>query len=201
MKFPFLDILSLPSIYNLFSRLLGGNCGREYVERYIQPKEGDKILDIGCGTGNILLYLPKVEYVGFDMSKAYIDFATRRFGDRGTFYCKKVTKEAIQERESVDIVLATGVIHHLNDGEALQLFELASSVLKPSGRLITIDNCYMERQSKVARYLISRDRGSYVRKNEDYLGIASRVFANVKMSIRHDLMRVPYTHIIMECAK
>lgn len=202
MKYHLLDIrsvLSVPTIYNLFSRLVVGDDFYECAKKYVRPKEGDRILDIGCGSGNILEYLPRVEYVGFDISQGYIDNAIKRFGNRGTFLCKKVSMEAIQERQTFDTVLAIGVIHHLNDTEALQLFELAKSALKPSGRLITFDNCYVEAQSKVARYLISLDRGKYVRKKEEYLSIAAKVFTDIKVSIHYDLLRVPYTHIIMEC--
>ena len=141
------SILSIPTMYNLFSKLVAGDAFYEYVEKYVRPKESDKILDIGCGTGNILEYLPRVKYVGFDISQDYIDNAIKRFGNCGTFLCKKVSREAIQDRETFDIVLATAVLHHLNDDEALQLFELAQSVLKPSGRLVTFDNCYVEGSS------------------------------------------------------
>lgn len=203
MKKTFTDIrsiLAIPATYRLFSKLIGFDHSRsECVEKYVRPKKGYKILDIGCGPGCILEYLQEVEYIGFDMSQNYIDDAKKRFGNRGTFLCKNVTRHAIQETQVFDIVLAIGVIHHLNDTEALQLFELAQSALKPLGRLVTFDNCYVEDQSKIARYLISLDRGKYVRKKEDYLNIASKVFSDIKVNIRYDLLRVPYTHVIMEC--
>jgi len=194
-------ILTLPRIYNLFSRIVGGNARAVYVEKYIRPKEGDRILDIGCGTAVILSYLPVVEYVGLDMNQAYINYAKKRFSNKGTFLTGRICKEMISEfsLHDFDNVLATGVLHHLSDNEAMQLFEVASSALKPGGRLITFDGGYVKGQSWLATLILSRDRGRYVRTRDEYLSLASRSFKDIQVSIHHDLIRIPYTHIIMEC--
>ena len=193
--------LRYPRIYNLFSRTAGGNARAVYVKKYIRPKEGDKILDIGCGTADILLHLPSVEYVGLDMNQAYINYAKKRFQNRGKFLARRISQGVIDELSlfGFDKVLATGILHHLNDDETMQFFELASSALKPSGRLITLDGCYVKGQSWLARLILSKDRGKYVRTQDEYLSFASRFFEDVQVSIHHDLIRIPYTHIIMEC--
>lgn len=206
MKFIFLDIqsiLAFPPLYRLFSNIVGGNARSLYVEKYVRSRNGDKILDIGCGSSDILLYLPIVQYVGLDMSQAYIKSAKNRFGNIGTFLTKKLNKDTINELPSsdFDLVLATGVLHHLNDDDAIQLFKLAKSTLKPEGRLITLDGCYMKGQSWLARFILSRDRGKYIRTKDQYINLASKIFSNIKISIHHDLIRIPYTHIVMECTK
>jgi hypothetical protein len=94
-----------------------------------------------------------------------------------------------------------GILHHLDDGEALQLFHLAQTALKPGGRLITLDGVFVQKQSPCARYIISKDRGQNVRTQQGYLQLASQVFSTITTSIRHDLLRIPYTHIILECMK
>ena len=54
----------------------------------------------------------------------------------------------------------------------------------------------------MAHYLLSRDLGQNVRDQDGYTKIVSQVFSkDVVVSIRHDLLRVPYTHIILECIK
>jgi cyclopropane fatty-acyl-phospholipid synthase-like methyltransferase len=168
---------------------------------YVRPKPSSRILDIGCGTGTILSYLPDVEYLGFDIHQKYIDSAIRKYGERGTFFCKRLTRNVIEDPSGYDIVLAKGVLHHLTDDEALELFEVAHSTLKQDGRLVTIDGCYCEKQSVIARFLLSMDRGKFVRNKEKYCLLASKYFSNLKITIRDDLLRVPYTHIIMECEK
>ncbi len=197
------SILSIPAIYGLFGKLIGGpHSGTTLVKEYIRPKTGDKLLDIGCGPGDILRYLPEnVEYTGFDASHQYIEAAQKRYGNRATFICEQVNTTNLKEHSHFDIVLAIGVLHHLDDAEALQLFKIAHAALKNGGRLITMDGVFMEKQSPIARWIISKDRGQNVRTQEGYLELASQVFPNISTDIRHNLLRIPYTHFILECTK
>ncbi len=205
------SVLSIPAIYSLFGLIIGGSSSYKiFVKEYVRPKRGDRILDIGCGPGDIVPYLPGVEYLGFDASQEYIKAARERFGEGHlanrprhpvTFICDQVSTTTLKERSSFDIVLAVGILHHLDDGEALQLFHLAQAALKPGGRLITLDGVFVQKQSPCARYIISKDRGQNVRTQQGYLQLASQVFSTITTSIRHDLLRIPYTHIILECMK
>ena len=196
-----LTILDFPKIFNAFTKIVGGDLLAVFVDRYIRPKAGDHILDIGCGPADILSYLPEVEYVGLDINSAYINHARNRFGNKGRFIAQRVSQGIIKDvsPSGFDTVLAKGVLHHLNDDEAIQLFELACFALKPAGRLITFDGCYVKGQSRLTRFILSRDRGKYVRTRQEYLGLASTLFKHINVSIHHDLIRIPYTHIIMEC--
>jgi hypothetical protein len=92
-------------------------------------------------------------------------------------------------------------VHHLDDEEARQLFQIGYDALKPGGKLVTADGVWTKDQSAAAQWLLARDRGEYVRSEPEYMGIASQVFRNVKPSVRHDLLRVPYTHLILECVR
>jgi hypothetical protein len=51
------------------------------------------------------------------------------------------------------------------------------------------------------RWLLSRDRGRYVRSPESYQRLAAAVFPHVQTTIREDLLRIPYTHFIMSCSR
>lgn len=198
------SILEQPFVYKLFSALVGAQYSiSTFVNQYVRPAAGDRILDIGCGPGKILDHLPQVDYFGFDFSPSYIESATKRYGHRGQFFCQRVSEAQVflEQPESFDIVLAIGVLHHLDDTEALQLFEIARRALKKGGRLVTYDGCYMSGQSRAATYLLSRDRGQFVRDEQGYTSLARSSFDEVRTSIRDDLLRIPYTHIIMECVK
>lgn len=162
------------------------------------------MLDIGCGTADILECLPDVDYTGFDSNAQYIDWAIARHGERGRFFCQNVSPSLLQDlgsldRGSFDLVVANGVLHHLNDEEARSLFMLAKEMLRPGARLITFDGCYVKKQHPLSAYLLSRDRGRFVRTCQAYLHLAEEVFPNVSGTLHHDLLRVPYSHLIMEC--
>ncbi len=194
--------LAIPHAFRFFNSLIGGRARPDYVDRFVRPKAGDRILDIGCGPGDVLACLPDVTYIGFDTDPRYVEAASERFGQRGKFFCADVTQvaaEATFETGSFDIVMANGVLHHLPDAAARDLLRVAARALKPGGRLVTHDGCYVDGQSRVARYLLSRDRGEHVRKEREYVDLARSAFASVNPTVAHDLLRIPYTILVMEC--
>jgi SAM-dependent methyltransferase len=194
-------VLARPVAYQLWWNLVGGpSWARTLVNEYIQPTPGIRILEIGCGPGTLVDYLPPSEYLGFDLSPEYIKTARKRFPE-AQFLCERVSQFSLGKQRSFDAVIALGILHHLDDGEASQLFQIAYDALKPGGKLVTCDGVWTSDQSPAARWLLGRDRGEYVRREQEYVGIASRLFTSVKPSVRHDLLRVPYTHLILECVR
>lgn len=195
-------LMSFPGIYSRVTLFLRGKKAiRIFVREYVRPKAGDKILDIGCGPGDALQFLPEVEYYGFDMDPGYIETAKKRYGNRGKFYCKKVSLDAVEGSERFDIVLTMGVIHHLNDDEARQLFELAYHLLKPGGRLVTYEGCYLPDQPFAERFFLDIDRGRFIRTEPAYRALISKKFSQVSSVIRHDLLWIPYATIVLTCTK
>lgn len=195
-------VLNLPFIYKFFRRFIGDdNIRQHYADQFICARDGMRVLDIGCGTGDILRFLPLVDYLGFDLSADDIESAKQKFGDRGRFFCSPVDESIDVLEASFDIVLAHGVLHHLNDQEALKLFAIALRALKPGGRLVTFDGCFTDDQSRLARFFVSKDRGQHIRNRCGYEDLAKSAFSSPRVTIRHDLIRLPYTHIIMECTK
>lgn len=196
-------LLKYPFFYNLFLRLLGSAENRKnFVKKYIQSADGAKILDIGCGTAEILNYLPEnCNYIGFDQSSEYIAFAKDKYNTRGKFHCADISSYNAENLANFDIVLAIGVIHHLDDDEALRLFEIAHKALKKGGRLISMDGCFTEKQSYLKRFILKADRGKYVRDADGYLQIARKQFENQEVNIVEKSGILPYTYIIMTCKK
>lgn len=194
-------LLRWPAAYRTFQSVVSGNYHQRHLAEHVQPVPGEKVLDIGCGPGDILDYLPAVNYTGFDVSPEYIESAKKRFGQRGRFWCSDVGLAAIeQERGTFDLVLATGVVHHLDDERAMKLFELARIALRPGGRLVTYDGCFVPGQSRIARWMLRQDRGKFVRPREEYIRLASVCFSKVEARVRHDMLRIPYTHLILRCS-
>jgi len=193
-------LLSRPWAYSLFRRFVGRDSTRRtYAREHLRVQAGQRVLDLGCGTGDILEFLPQVYYEGYDISADYIDRARRRFGHRGEFHCRALDDALPAAAATFDLVIAHGVLHHLDDATARTLFGVARRALKPDGRLVTIDGCFVEGQSPLARLFLSLDRGQHVRRREAYERLARAEFEQVQSFVRHDLIRIPYTHLIMEC--
>lgn len=199
-------ILKLPWAYNLFVTIISKKKSSiALVNNFIRPFPGCKILEIGCGTGGILSHLPNNigEYEGFDMNPLYINYAKKRWHNNSNcnFFCQKVTSRGLGKTNFFDIVLALGVIHHLNDEEAWHLFSIANNSLKQNGVLITYDNVFIKKQNKFARWLISKDRGNAVRTVDEYIKLAKNHFPTTNSSLIHNALRVPYTNFVMRCIK
>ena len=195
------SVLAVPGAYDLWWKVVGGPRFAEVlVSDYLRVKLGTRILEIGCGPGTIVGYLPDVDYLGFDLSSQYIEMARKRFPHK-QFVCERVSQFSLAKEQSFDIALALGVVHHLDDQEAKQLFQVAYDALASGGKLITVDGVWTVDSSQVARWLLSKDRGEHIRTQQGYAKIASQVFANVKTTVRHDLIRIPYSHLILECVR
>lgn len=188
-------------VYSLFRRFVGRDSARAlYAREHLRLQPAQRVLDLGCGPGDIVQYLPAVRYVGYDINPAYIERARRRFGARAEFHCRPVDP-SLHPGSDFDVVIAHGVLHHLDDEEARTLFQVARRALKPGGRLVTLDGCYEPGQSPLARLFLRLDRGRHVRTRTAYESLARVEFDEVKSFVRHDLIRIPYTHLIMECGK
>ena len=197
----FRAVFSHPAIYNLAQRMVGAErARRQLVADYFPPMQGKSMLDIGCGTAEILRHLPHdVVYSGFDASEAYIAEARHEFGHRGTFRAELVAAATLEELQRFDVVLAFGLLHHLEDEDAASLFRLAAQALKPDGMLITMDPVFALGQHPLARWMISRDRGQCVRSPDAYQALARGSFPLVNHHLRSDMLNIPYSHTIMQC--
>ena len=158
-------------------------------------------MDIGCGIGDILNSLPHVQYVGFDINEKYINTAKRRFKGRGEFVCAALQGYNTNGETPFDIVLATGILHHLDDDTCNTLFRLAYRCLRPGGRLITLDGVFTPHQNLLERFFVSHDRGRFVRQKEEYTTLARACFRNVQSTILNGQINLPYSHLILECRK
>ena len=173
---------------------------KSFVANFVKPFPGMKVLDVGCGPADILAYLPNVDYWGFDISDDYVNQARKRFGKLGQFQHKQLQLVDLNSLPSFDVVLAIGLIHHLDDAVALEVMQLALKALKPGGRLLTIDPCLDPSQNPIARFLIGNDRGQNVRDKAGYEVLARAVFESPRVVVHHRAW-VPYTHCFMECQK
>ena len=194
------SVLKAPSIYSAFQDLIGARRARSWlIKTYLSQIEGKKVVDIGCGPGDILLSLPPIEYVGIDISPEYIQQARTTFGTKGTFLVGDT--EACLNEPSVygaDIVTCFGVMHHLDDGQTEQALAFARKILAPGGRFFGYEPCFLEYQSKISRFVMNQDRGRNIRLEREWKALMFSSFPRSSTTVLTGLIRIPYTHIVLE---
>jgi SAM-dependent methyltransferase len=198
-------VLSLAGFYEFVQNSLGARHYRcEIAKTYVRSSMPGplRVLDVGCGTAQILEHLPACTYVGIDFSDRYIEAAKRRYGDRATFLLTEATAAPFDRwRGNVDCILMLGLLHHLDDADSVSLFRAAGPALAPDGVVIAVDPTVSPDTHPLGRFLAARDRGRNVRAPAAYAALASQAFHEVKLHVRHDLLRVPYSHAILECSQ
>lgn len=193
-------VLESPRCYAWSQAVLGADRARRtLVEHYLGPLGSVDVVDLGCGPGVIAPYLGARSYVGYDASPAYIAAARRRHGVRGEFHVARAERVPDREPRRFGLVLALGIVHHLDDASAIALFRAARTLLVPGGRCVTLDPVFVAGQRPLARALAALDRGRHVRDDAAYAALARAAFPSVALSHRSDLLRVPYDHLILTC--
>jgi len=200
------SVLAFPWVYRLFVGTLGQRKANKewFIKNVLGLRDGQKLVDVGCGPAQILARLPRVEYVGLDISDAYIQAARIKFKARGgaNFLSGSVEDWGLNPLTyAADIVLANGVLHHVDDDEAKKILEFAYRVLKDDGRFIFYEPCYLIWQSGISTYFMSRDRGQNIRTEQQWKDLASSIFPFVSTNIVTSVNRLAYVSIIGQCCK
>lgn len=109
------------------------------------PSRG-RILELGCGAGNISLWLEKQGYevTGIDISPTAIAWAKSKCLDAGgttRFFVDNVLDMRFAEDGYFDIVLDGHCLHCIIGDDRRAFFSESSRVLKPGGRLLIDTMC------------------------------------------------------------
>ncbi|MFC1644412.1 methyltransferase domain-containing protein [Patescibacteria group bacterium] len=122
----------------------------ESIKDYV--KDGDNVLDYGCGNGRLLeLFLDKeIEYIGADISGNLIEFARRKYENR-EFVKLDPSQEILPfSDEYFNSVYSIAVFHHIPSGEfRLKLARELFRSVKSGGRIVvTAWNLWQPRYKK-----------------------------------------------------
>lgn len=192
------NALAISTIYNFFCFIVSKfGWSRLYIfAKYLPYIPGDKILDLGCGPGTNSSFFQTKDYFGIDISSRYIKQAEVKSPNH-KFICGNFLLLGKEWDDSFDIILMSGLLHHLSDQLACEFIEKSYSVLKKGGRLIAIENCLHYKQSWIKRKIIMQDRGEFVRDKNDIDNLFKRSKFKAQLSIEEDLLLIPYTHCIV----
>lgn len=110
-----------------------------------EPARGERVLDVGCGTGSLAIAIvPKVSpgrVHGVDASREMIEIAKQKSAKVGEYIDFRVAlAEALPfPEDSFDLVTSTLMLHHLPDDLKRAAFAEIRRVLKPGGRFAVMD--------------------------------------------------------------
>jgi SAM-dependent methyltransferase len=199
------SILALPWVYRPFAHILGIEANRQwFIDDILCLRDGQKLVDVGCGPADILDRLPGVEYVGLDISDIYIQAARAKFKTRGR---AKFLSGSVEDwmrdplTYEADLVLTNGVLHHVDDDDAKKILEFAYRALKDNGRFIFYEPCYLIWQSGISAYFMSLDRGQNIRTEQRWKELASSIFPVVSTNIVTGVNRLGYVCMVGQCRK
>ena len=191
-------LLAHVPLYIALQKGIGADRVRYRCFDRLDLKPGQTVLDIGCGPAYYLDRLPAVTYYGFDTDAGYIDWAKKRWGDRGDFRCEIFGDEHVAELPPADAVVLLGLIHHLSDEQSRNLLRLAALAVAPGGHVVSVDPTFAPGQNRVSRWMSENDRGGYVRHPEQFTALASEYFGEVEGEVVSDATRIPTTHWLMK---
>jgi ubiquinone/menaquinone biosynthesis C-methylase UbiE len=106
-------------------------------------KEGQKILDIGCGTGWAVLHIADIikedgKAYGIDLSSKMIEIAKLKSSNyKNVYFFKSPAKSLPFEDNYFDLIISTNAFHHFSD--PLKALKEVSRVLVPRGKIFIVD--------------------------------------------------------------
>jgi len=172
-------LAGMPRLWNVLRRLLeAGFYGEKAaVRRHLrswQPDSCRRLLDFGCGTGELACLFPPPQYVGMDVSFAYVSYARRAYGPR----FQVMDGQALGYADNTfDEGLVAGVFHHLPDGAVRRMAAELARVLRPAGRMLVMEDIPTRDWWNLPGHLIHLvDRGEYIRHEAEYMGLFQEHF-------------------------
>lgn len=142
---PPMGLTWLLPLYDPFSRLVRVERLHRRVLDEAGLRAGTRVLEIGCGTGNLLLLAhrltPGVVTTGLDPDTDALDRAARKARRRGVDLQLDLgyADSLPYEDGSVDVVLSSLMLHHLPEAAKVPALREARRVLRPGGRLVVLD--------------------------------------------------------------
>lgn len=187
------------AVYSSIQRVVGAHkMYMDIVATHIVPNQQNNtyIIDIGCGTADIVEYLPPtIQYIGLDNNNDYINSAQKRYPHRH-FYHIDVTQHNLQENipHTHNLFLLIGVLHHLTDQEAKHLLSTLHTHMKQGDMVLSVDGCREPNISAVENFFYQVDRGKHIRCARDYVALFPTT--DITWKIHKEWLRVPYRHVV-----
>jgi ubiquinone/menaquinone biosynthesis C-methylase UbiE len=132
-------------LYDPFVKLLGGGRTHRALVDQASVRAGQRVLDVGCGTGTLVLLIkklyPTAEVVGLDPDPKALGRAARKAERAGASVRldRGFSDELPYADASFDVVFSSLMFHHLPAAEKETTLREIRRVLKPGGSLHLAD--------------------------------------------------------------
>jgi ubiquinone/menaquinone biosynthesis C-methylase UbiE len=148
-------------LYDPLVRLLGADKARSALIDLAEVRGGERVLDLGCGTGTLVVALkrrqPRAEIVGLDPDPKALALAHRKAQRAGVAVeLDRGFADALPyPARSFDRVFSSFMFHHLSSHEREAMLREVRRVLKPRGVFHLLDFVHHEGEARglVARLL------------------------------------------------
>lgn len=106
----------------------------ELLAYILRLKAGDRVLDMGAGSGRLYKNLPpNVGYIGLDISLEMLKEAKKNNPEATFFEANVLDINSLSNFGKFDYVFIIALAHHLNEQELNRLFLSIKNTLKPNG--------------------------------------------------------------------
>ncbi|WP_029551780.1 class I SAM-dependent methyltransferase [Thermocrinis jamiesonii] len=149
---------------------------RKIIYEKLQLKEGDRLLDIGCGWGSIILEAARlydVDTVGITVSKQQYDYVKKKIKEYNLEQKVKVFLLHYEDLPKLGLkfnkIVSVGMFEHVGKGRHRKFFEVVSSILEEGGLFLlhTIGKVHPSTQSRwIRKYIFP---GGYLPSIEEVL--------------------------------
>lgn len=194
-------LVTVPAVYERIQLALSGGDPYARVGALLfEGLENKAVLEIGCGPGRWSTALGHTaKYTGIDWNPRHIEQARARFGSvKADFICGDLAEPSLFDQNApLDAVIGIGILHHLDDPTAQSVLARAAQLLVPGGVFIGLEPVRHKGQHPIARLLKSLDSGRNIREEDDYKLLFPKEYTKLEVSLRTDLMRVPYSHLFI----
>lgn len=130
--------------YDLLTRVLGMNPAYRELVAQAGLSGGQRIVEIGCGTGNLTIRAkkacPGADIVGTDPDPRALQRAQRKAkGMNGINFTRAYAQELPFDDGGFDLALSSMMLHHLDEATKTAAARELFRVLRPGGRLHVVD--------------------------------------------------------------
>lgn len=109
----------------------------DYLCRKLRLQPGERLLDIGCGWGGLMIYAAKhygVHVTGITLSEAQYELANQRIQQAGLAdRCRVELRDYREVNQRYDKLVSVGMAEHVGEDHLLEYFQRAWAMLRRGG--------------------------------------------------------------------